>query len=100
MDENGRQPVQMEVDEDTYPLDNITDFNTHLKLKPLEKAVEQNTAKVEVSTLMLPSEARSSKKTWKRCQGALFLPALRERLDFGVSSENSKNQTQNGIQLI
>ncbi|KAI8639923.1 hypothetical protein BD408DRAFT_329630, partial [Parasitella parasitica] len=36
MDEDGLEPVQMEVDEEAYPLDNITTYDSHLDLKPPE----------------------------------------------------------------
>ncbi|CEP19517.1 hypothetical protein [Parasitella parasitica] len=44
MDEDGREPVQMEVDEDAYPLDSITDFNTLAELKSPEKEVKLKAA--------------------------------------------------------
>lgn len=83
MDENGCQPVQMEEDEDAYPLDNITDFNAHSKLKLLEKAVKQKVAKVKVSTLMLPSEARSSKKHGSDVKELFFFQVYEKGLTSG-----------------
>lgn len=73
----------MEVDEGAYPLDNITDFNTHSKLKPLEKAVKQKVAKVEVSTLMLPSETRSSKKHGNDVKELFFFQVYEKDLTSG-----------------
>ncbi|KAG2191662.1 hypothetical protein INT47_008600 [Mucor saturninus] len=37
MDEDGLEPVQMEIDEEAYPLDDITNYDSHIDLKPAEK---------------------------------------------------------------
>ncbi|CAO0792470.1 unnamed protein product [Mucor circinelloides] len=37
MDEDGLEPVQMEVDEEAYPLDGITNYDSHMDRKPAEK---------------------------------------------------------------
>lgn len=37
MDEDGLEPVQMEVDEEAYHLDDITNYDPHMDLKPAEK---------------------------------------------------------------
>ncbi|CEG79651.1 hypothetical protein RMATCC62417_14091 [Rhizopus microsporus] len=47
MDEDDNEPVQMQVDEEAYPLYNITDFDTHSELKPLEKPMKPKVVKVE-----------------------------------------------------
>ncbi|KAG2211559.1 hypothetical protein INT46_006575 [Mucor plumbeus] len=62
MDEDGHEPVQIEVDEEAYPLDNITNFTTHSKLKPPEKPMKMKAAKVEAITLVDLCEDRSNQK--------------------------------------
>ncbi|KAG2191936.1 hypothetical protein INT47_012019 [Mucor saturninus] len=42
MDEDGLEPVQMEIDEEAYPLDDITNYDSHIDLKPAEKKVKPN----------------------------------------------------------
>ncbi|RCH79069.1 hypothetical protein CU097_002914, partial [Rhizopus azygosporus] len=37
MDEDGLEPVQMKVDEEAYPLDDVTNYDLHMDLKPPEK---------------------------------------------------------------
>ena len=37
MDEDGLEPVQMEVDEEAYHLGDITNYDSHMDLKPAEK---------------------------------------------------------------
>jgi hypothetical protein len=62
MDEDGHEPVQMEVDEEAYPLDNITDFTTHSKVNPLEKPMKMKVVKVEATTLVDLCEDQSNQK--------------------------------------
>lgn len=40
IDQYSHESVQMEVNEEAYPLDNITNFYTYSKLKPPEKVVK------------------------------------------------------------
>ncbi|KAI8639450.1 hypothetical protein BD408DRAFT_404940 [Parasitella parasitica] len=47
MDEDGLEPVQMEVDEEAYPLDNITTYDSHLDLKPPEKKIQAKVKKLD-----------------------------------------------------
>lgn len=42
MDEDGSGLVQMEIDGEAYPLDNVTDFDTHSQLKPSGRKVKPN----------------------------------------------------------
>lgn len=45
MDEDGNEPILMEVDEGTYPLDNVTNYDLHMDLKPTEKPIKVKPAK-------------------------------------------------------
>ncbi|CEP09550.1 hypothetical protein [Parasitella parasitica] len=62
MDEDGRETVQMEIDEDAYPLDSITDFNTHAELKPPEKEKDQD----EVEKRLKGEESKADEIKKKR----------------------------------
>ncbi|KAG2192514.1 hypothetical protein INT47_002837 [Mucor saturninus] len=42
MDEDGLEPVQMEIDEEAYPLDDITNYDSHIDLKPAKKKNKQD----------------------------------------------------------
>ena len=43
MDEDDNKPVEMQIDEEAYPLYIITNFESHLELKPPRKEQRQKT---------------------------------------------------------
>ncbi|GAA5815419.1 hypothetical protein MFLAVUS_008927 [Mucor flavus] len=45
VDEDGLEPVRMEIDEEAYPLDDITNYDSHIDLKPAEKKVKPKAVK-------------------------------------------------------
>ena len=83
-----------------FPLDSITNFNTHTELKPPEKPTKKKASKEEeVPTSTVPSERRIVRKHGDEVK-ALFLSSLRERLECIASSENRRDSTQNREQLV
>ncbi|CEP14523.1 hypothetical protein [Parasitella parasitica] len=87
MDEDGREPVQMEINEDAYPLDSITDFNTHAVLKPPEKEVKLKAAKEEESASMLPSTPRPIKKHGDEVKELFFFQVHEKGLTAGKAAK-------------
>jgi transposase/transposase-like protein len=55
-DENGNQPVEMDVDDVNFPLENITNYDSYMDLKPPEREVKIKDVKLEV---VLGNEATS-----------------------------------------
>lgn len=47
-DENGNQPVEMDVDDVNFPLENITNYDFYMDLKPPEREVKIKDVKLEV----------------------------------------------------
>ncbi|KAG0755113.1 hypothetical protein G6F57_012568 [Rhizopus arrhizus] len=41
VDENGDEPVLMEIDEEGFPLNSIADYGSYIDLKPPEKEVKK-----------------------------------------------------------
>ncbi|KAI7861277.1 hypothetical protein BDF14DRAFT_1739780 [Spinellus fusiger] len=41
-DENGNQPVEMDVDDVNFPLENITNYDSYMDLKPPEREININ----------------------------------------------------------
>ncbi|KAI7873018.1 hypothetical protein BDF14DRAFT_1992439 [Spinellus fusiger] len=46
-DENGNQPVEMDVDDVNFPLENITNYDSYMDLKPPEREVKMKDVKLE-----------------------------------------------------
>ncbi|CEP15333.1 hypothetical protein [Parasitella parasitica] len=88
MDEDGREPVQMEVDEDAYPLNSITDFNTHAELKPPEKEVKLKAAKEEEESVStLPSTPGPIKKHGDEVKELFFFHVNEKGLNAGKAAK-------------
>jgi hypothetical protein len=96
INEDGREPVQMEVDEEAYPSDKINDFKMHSEMKPPERIMKPKVINKETHTLSEVVDGQARKRHQDHIKD-LFFSCLPERFDCRKSCENSKCLPQNGI---
>jgi hypothetical protein len=58
LDETGRDVLEMDVDEDSYPLDPITDYDKYMTLKPPKRPEIVDAAAEELSTSLATSAVK------------------------------------------
>jgi hypothetical protein len=87
MDEDGHEPVQMEVDMDAYPLDDVTDLNTHSELKPSEKLNKLNVIKDDVSFPVHPTKSRATRRHGDNIKVLFFFEVYEKGLTAGEAAK-------------
>lgn len=83
IDGDGHEPLQMKLDKEAYPLDNITDFDTHPQLKLYVKVVKGKVVKNKASSSIDLCEVNFKKHYENDAKKLFFFQVYKKGLTAG-----------------